>query len=300
MNHSLNQYYIFYTVAKCSNFTLASRQLFISQPAVSKAVARLEEELGTALFYRLNKGVKLTESGMTLFRHLESAFCSIESAEEQIRRNEEAGKGQLSIGVSNTLCKCILLPYLKKFLSLYPNIRISISCKSSYETIDLLKNGTLDLGLVGETNRLESLSFLPLLQIHDIFACTRQYLSSVSPSFEEADNTFDSFSRSTLLLLNQGNVTRQYIDRYLLQNQISSERIIEVSSMDLLIDFAKTGLGIACVIKEFVETELSDGSLICLRTKESVPVRNVGYAFSSSAGTNYAVARFLEGIPSDK
>ena len=70
MHQALNQYHIFYIVAGCGNFSAAAKQLYISQPAVSKAVAKLEEELDTTLFYRTTKGVQLTDAGETLYQQL--------------------------------------------------------------------------------------------------------------------------------------------------------------------------------------------------------------------------------------
>lgn len=300
MNQSLNQYYIFYIVAACSNFSAAAKQLYISQPAVSKAVAKLEEELGTPLFYRTTKGVRLTDAGEILFRQLEIAFHAIENGEEQLRRNEALGAGKLSIGVSTTLCKYVLLPYLRQFMKQNPHVKLSISCQSSYETIAALENGSLDIGLVGETDRLEGLAFQPVQSISDGFVCTVQYLntlldSSVPPIMGKTDADA-LLSRGTLLLLDKNNITRQYVDHYILLNRISTGQMIEVSTMDLLIDFAKTGLGIGCVIKDFVEKELKEGSLVLLPTREPIPSRRIGYAYSPKAPVSRSMKRFLCGI----
>ena len=124
MEQNLNLYHIFYTVAKCRNISGAARQLFISQPAISKAISRLEQNLNTTLFLRSSRGVRLTETGEILFRQVESAFDAICQGEEQLRKVQELGMGHLSIGVSSTLCKYVLLPYLSRFTR---EIRISKS-----------------------------------------------------------------------------------------------------------------------------------------------------------------------------
>lgn len=301
MQQLLNQYYIFYTVAKCSNFSAAARQLYISQPAVSKAVARLEEELETALFYRIPRGVRLTDAGEILYRQLETAFHAIEAGEEQIRRNEAAGSGHLSIGVSTTLCKYVLLPYLRQFIQENPHVKINISCQSSYETIAGLENGTLDIGLVGESDRLKNLTFQSLQSISDVFVCTGQYLDqlgklSVRGKKQEILQPEELLNHATLLLLDQNNITRQYVDQYMLKNHISAEQRIEVTTMDLLIDFARTGLGVACVIRDFVEKELKEGSLVLFPAREPIPSRQIGFAYSKKAPVSKAMERFLQGI----
>ena len=307
MYQSLNQYYIFYVVAGCSNFSTAAKQLYISQPAVSKAVAKLEEELGTQVFYRTTRGVKLTDAGEILYKQLEVAFRAIENGEKQLRRNEALGAGQLSIGVSTTLCKYVLLPYLRQFVQENPHIKLSISCQSSYETIEGLENGTLDIGLVGETDRLEGLTFKGFRTITDGFVGTSQYIKLLKEQLthipartmdlgEQLIPNDQLISKSTLLLLDKNNITRQYIDRYLFINNIQIDQIIEISTMDLLIDFAKTGLGIACVIKDFVEKELKEGSLVLLPTSEPIPPRKIGFAYSPKAPMSRSMERFLQGI----
>ena len=95
-------------------------------------------------------------------------------------------------------------------------------------------------------------------------------------------------------MLNKNNVTRQYVDKHLLMQGITLENQIEVSTMDLLIDFAKIGLGIACVIEEFVREELEQGSLVTFPIKHNIPSRKVGFAYSKNALQNPAVVKFLE------
>lgn len=141
MEQNLNLYHIFYTVAKCRNISGAARQLFISQPAISKAISRLEQNLDTTLFLRSSRGVRLTETGELLFRQVESAFQAISQGEEQLRKVQELGMGHLSIGVSTTLCKYVLLPHLSLFTRENPHIQISISCQSTYQTMEALEKG---------------------------------------------------------------------------------------------------------------------------------------------------------------
>lgn len=152
--NSLNLYHIFYTVAQCGNISAAARKLYISQPAVSKSVSRLEESFSSPLLVRSSRGVTLTENGRLLYKQLETAFQAIRQGEEMISRNDLLGAGSLSMGVSATLCKYVLLPYLQDYIAENPYVKISLSCQSTHETITALENGALELGLVGESERL--------------------------------------------------------------------------------------------------------------------------------------------------
>ena len=297
--NSLNLYHIFYTVAQCGNISAAARKLYISQPAVSKSVSRLEESFSSPLLVRSSRGVTLTENGRLLYKQLETAFQAIRQGEEMISRNDLLGAGSLSMGVSATLCKYVLLPYLQDYIAENPYVKISLSCQSTHETITALENGALELGLVGESERLEGsrLNFLPIREIHDIFVCSPDYLSKLHTRPKE-DFQQEILTQGTFLLLNKDNVTRQYIDRHMLLQGISVEHKIEVSTMDLLIDFARIGLGIACVIGEFVRDELQKGSLMECSIREPIPPRRIGFAYPRSARPSAAMIAFLARLAS--
>lgn len=298
-NQNLNLYYIFYVTAGCGNISNAAKELFISQPAISKAISKLETNLGCVLFTRNSRGVKLTLEGELLYKQLDTAFHAISLGEETLKRNGELGVGELSIGVSSTLCKYILLPYLKTFVKENPYVKISISCQSTNETIEALENGTLDIGLIGETDRMEHLDFIPLTEIQDSFVTTKEYMDLLCKKTEisypiKSKDANKLLSNATLLLLDQNNITRQYIDKYMILQDICAEQQLEVTSMELLIEFAKIGLGVACVIENFVKEELSEGSLIPFPLKSPIPTRKIGIAMKNKMTPTASMQKFIE------
>ncbi len=296
MEHNLNLYHIFHTVARCGNISAAASQLFISQPAISKSISRLEQNLGTVLFIRSSRGVSLTPEGELLFRQVDAAFASIRLGEEQLRRAGELGLGHLSVGVSTTLCRYVLLPYLRAFIHDNPHIRISVSCQPSYQTIRALESGDIDLGLIGEPSKTGKLQFYPLREIQDIFVTTRTYLENLKKrsKIEHTVPACSLFSWAALILLDKDNLTRQYVNQYLPRDMMENDRLIEVSTMDLLIEFAKIDMGIACVISDFVRDELENGKLIRLKSPVPIPKRKIGFACSKAAGESRSVKRFFQ------
>ena len=105
MEQNLSQYKIFYEVAKAGNISKAAKELYISQPAISKAISKLEDSLGLSLFTRSSRGVQLTSEGEILFEHTREAFDALDRGEQELKRIQEFDIGHLRIGVSNTLCK---------------------------------------------------------------------------------------------------------------------------------------------------------------------------------------------------
>lgn len=150
MEQNLSSYRIFYVVAEKGNISKAAKELYISQPAISKSIQKLEDNLGIRLFDRSSRGVTLTLEGELLYTYVKSAFETLTLGEDRLRRSIALGIGNLSIGASSTLCKYVLLPYLKEFIRQYPHINISIACHSTNHTLKLLEEDKLDIGLIGK------------------------------------------------------------------------------------------------------------------------------------------------------
>ena len=291
MNQNLSSYRIFYTVANAGNISKAAKELYISQPAISKSIQKLEESLGCKLFSRSSRGVVLTEEGNLLYGHVRDAFETLTLGEDKLKRSIELGVGHLRIGVSTTLCKYMLLPYLKEFIKRNPHISISINCQSTNETLKLLDDNKIDIGLIGKPDNPKTIQFYYLDKIKDICVATGDYLSHLS---QRGIKEEEILQNSTLMLLDKNNMTRQYIDDYLQENQITVADSIDISNMDLLIDFAKIGVGVACVIKSFVKKELEDGTLTEIPLGIPIHEREVGFAYKSNLKPSKSLQTFID------
>lgn len=290
MEQNLSQYKIFYEVAKAGNISKAAKELYISQPAISKAIGKLEDSLGLSLFTRSSRGVQLTSEGEILFEHAREAFEALERGEQELRRIQEFDIGHLRIGVSNTLCKYVLLPYLKTFIDQYPHMKVTIESQSTAQTLNRLEQQKIDLGLVAEPSVRKDLAFIPVMDIQDIFVSTRNYMDNLYLREGRDTNIFET---GNIMLLDESNMTRHHVDEYMAENNIFPHQVLEVTAMDLLIEFAKIGLGIACVIKELVQKELDGGVLVEVPLTPSIPRRTIGFAYHPS-NQAMALKTFLE------
>ena len=290
MNQNLSSYRIFYTVANTGNISKAAKELYISQPAISKSIQKLEESVGCKLFSRSSRGVVLTDEGKLLYEHVSEAFETLTMGEEKLKRSIELGVGHLKIGVSSTLCKYLLLPYLKEFIRQNPHISISISCQSTNDTLKLLEDNKIDIGLIGKPENLKNIHFDFLEEIEDIFVAAKDYLRNLKARGIQKDHILQS---STLMLLDKNNMTRQYIDDYLQENQIIIKDSIDISDMDLLIDFARIGVGVACVIKNFVREDLENGTLMEIPLGFPIHKRAVGFAYKTTTKPSKSLAEFI-------
>lgn len=300
MEQNLNLYQIFYEVAGCRNFSVAAKKLFISQPAVSKSILKLEENLNTILFHRSSRGVTLTPEGEILYQHVEKALHALQAGEDQLRSVSQQGIQRLSIGVSTTLCKYILLPLLKSFIAENPNIKITISCQSTFETITSLQKGNIDVGLVGIpsqtiSSQTHDITYLPLKTIEDIFVSTDAYLTPFLHQYGgELHESKLFLQEASFIMLDKENISRKHADTFFSIHHLEPHNIIEVNNMDLSIEFARAGLGIACVISDFVENDIKKGTLRELKLGHKVPKRQIGLAYPSKMPITNAMHMLMQ------
>lgn len=271
---NLSKYKVFLCVAECGSISQSAEQLYISQPAVSMTIKKLEESLGTTLFLRKPRGVVLTENGRLLYDGVKQALNMLSDTESNLKHLEN--NGRLRIAASNVLCKYLLMPYLQKFTEKYPFTDVSITCTSSANAHKMLEECKIDVALMAKPDNISGLEYYPLGEIQNTFVCTPSYLKRLNC------NGFEIFERGNIMLLNKDNVSRMHINNYYAENNINPTHILEVNDMDMLIEFAKIGIGVSCVVKQFVKNELSNGSLIEINLPNAIPPRETGFLYNQN------------------
>jgi len=282
---NLTKYKIFFAVAECQNISKAAAKLYLSQPAVSITIRKLEESLNTTLFIRQPKGVSLTENGRLLYDSAKRALNILADAEENLKSSKT--KGRLRIAASNVLCKYFLVPYLKEFTYLYPDTDVSITCTSSRKACSMLEDCCTDLALVAKPEHSGILQYHSLGVIEYIFVCTPAYKNRLNCANDKI------FRLGNIMLPDKDNGSRTHIDIYFAEQHMSPSHIMEVTDMDTLIEFAKMGIGISCVVKQFVQRELDSGSLLELELPDPVPPREIGFLYHDIRPVSENIQNFI-------
>lgn len=170
MNVNIELYKIFYHVAKNKNITKTANELLLTQPGISKAIKNLEEQLGCSLFIRTKNGVILTDEGKVFYEQIKQAIEIINCAEQKLMEMINIDYGYLNIGVSNTLTKKYLLPFIKDFHDKYPKIKIKIYTNPTFELIQKLRNGVIDFIILNMPYNVPSdFESYNLKQVQDCF-----------------------------------------------------------------------------------------------------------------------------------
>ena len=254
---NLELYRIFYVVAETKNITKASEILNISQPAVTKHIKNLEEQLGNPLFIRTKKGVILNEYGEKIFLNVKQALNLLSESEKEISKYKSLNKGTIKIGISTTLARKYLLKYIKKFHETYPNIVIDIYTDATKDLIKQLKNGVIDI-IISKfpQTRDNDLDYIYLDKTKYIFVANEEYsfLSNKTIPIKKLVNY-------PLLLQKTPSNSRDNIEKYLKENNIHIEPKMNIASSNLLVDFIRLGYGIGYVTKLYVEQELKENKL---------------------------------------
>ena len=285
----LDLYKVFCQVAKSKSFSKASKELYMTQPAVSQAIMQLEKELDIRLFNRTSKGVSLTNEGSLLFEYANSAISLINVGEEKILEFKNLTMGELKIGAGDTISKYFLLPYLETFHNKYPNIKFKIINGTTLELCSLIKSGEIDIAICNLPINDSSLEIIPCKEVNDIFVCGEKYkdLSNKKISLED-------MVQYPLIFLEPNSNSRKYVEKFMLSKGIKISPEFELGSFDLLLEFAKINLGIACVVKEFSKDYLEKGLLYEVNISEEIPSRSIGVCYLKSVPLSLASTKFVE------
>lgn len=285
MNISLELYRIFNAAARTSSFTAAARELYITQSAVSQSVRQLESAMGVKLFVRGARGISLTREGETLQGYTSSALNLLEAGEKRVAELSRLSGGELRIGAGDTVSKWFLLPVIEQFHRLYPAVALHITNRTSGETLELMKNGQLDLGFVNMPISASGVLFEECLPVHDVFVCGEKYKDLASRPLP-----LEELAGYPLIMLERSANSRRWVDRHFFSHGVELRAEIELGAHDLLADYARIGLGIACVVDEFVQRD----GLYTLTLDEEIPARSIGACYLEEIGPSPAARRFID------
>ena len=290
MNVSLDLYRIFCTVVRAGNMTAAARELYISQPAISMAIRQLEEALGGRLLLRTPKGVKLTAEGEVLYTYLQQAMDMIDTAEKKYRALQELESGELSVGASDTIISRLLLPHLESFHARFPKVDVKVTNKTTGESLRLLQTGAVDLCFVNlPVQTGEQLTVTPVAEVHDCLIAGPKYAHLAAKGL-----TWKELEQYPLLLLESLSNTRQCLDAFALENGVVLAPEFQLGSYDLLLQFARIGLGLTFAIREYTDFEREQLTEIPL--SPPVPSRSVGMVQKKNIELPRAAAAFAREV----
>ena len=284
----LELYRVFKEVAEAGNISVAAKNLYISQSAVSQSVKQLETALQARLFARSPRGVSLTWEGQMLYQYVRSALGLLATGEDKLSQAQQLLLGTLTIGASDTVTSFFLTPYLETFHHQHPGIRLKIVSGRSAKVLSMLKSGAVDIAFASSPSD-SSLATWSCFATHAIFVAGSGYGCDFDHVY-----TRQEIADFPLILLERKASSRVFLEQYFLQSGITLTPEIELSSRSLLVSLAKIGLGVAGVTLEFVQDALLSGDIRLLKTDFTIPSRSVDMCTLQDVSPTAAASAFME------
>lgn len=262
---------IFYYVGKHKNLTRAAAELYSSQPAVSRAIQSLEQELGCRLFTRNKSGVEFTQEGKILYEYAKVAYTQLLKAEDEVSQAVSTDGGTIYIGSTITALYGYLFDILNSFREKHPKVNFKITTGSSDKTIEKLKNGTVDLSFVTTPFKSDShFSVLKINAFNDILIAGNRY-----SKLKDKTLTLEDLALYPLICLKEGMQLREFIDDIFAKNNLVFKPGIEPDSAQLIVQMVRHNFGLGFVPQSLAAEAMARGEIFKVNLADELPQRHI-------------------------
>ena len=293
MNTNLELYKVFYYVAKNGNITQAANELMVSQPAVSKSIKALERDLNTVLFNRNKDGVSLNAAGELLYDKIQKAMELILSAEEDLTSLNNMEQGTINIGCGNTIMQRYLMPYIKKFHELYPNINVIVHTLITEELIRKAQMGLVDIVFTHLPNTVpDNFEITKLKELHDILVVNKDS-KYINKTIRKKD-----IEELPLILLPFRASNRKNFNKFVSSNNLVIHPLMEIGNDLIIEDCAQNGLGVGLVVREYVQSKLDNKELFELKTAFNIDSKYLVCLVDPNRKNNIIIKNFMKVLTS--
>lgn len=291
-NINLNLYKTFYDVAKSGSISQTAKNSYTSQPAISKSIKKLEEELDTQLFYRNLSGVELTDKGRELLYFVEKSYNNLIIAERSMLETENLERGKLSIGMPSNIGSFFLFDKIMDFHQKFPNIEITIITGSTTNLINLLDTHKVDFVIDTSPISVRLDEGMKVTKLKVVQYCL--IVKKDTRILKTSDiNSLKDLVKYPLILPISGTANRNDLDNVLKDNNINIQNIINIHTSEMIISAVKKDLGIGYVIYNLVENEIKNNEIEVLNIKEKLPTVDINIVYAPYFLTT-APKRFIE------
>jgi LysR family cyn operon transcriptional activator len=282
----LRQLQYFLALADTAQFTKAAQVMSVTQPTLSHQIAELEEQIGTPLFDRLGKTVRLTSAGELFRHHVAAALKELNAGRVALDELDGLLRGLVRIGVIQSFSRTLLAPTLSAFILAHPTIRLQVDEMTAEEIERRLSGGLLDLGIALAPGQMEDTVVEPVLE--------ERMLLVVAPTHELARSSSLRMGQLTgvrMAMLSPDYATRQIIDRYLQAAQCEPIVVCESNSIEVILGTVSGG-ALAALIPERALSVAQRRQLRTIRLTDPSPVRTSALLWPRHAFRSRAARRF--------
>lgn len=285
MDINLEHYKTFCVVAESISITEAANKLNISQPAVTKTIRNIEQELNNTLFIRKHNGIYLTKEGEKLYAYIKPIILQLEDSKNIMNQMIQNQKTEIRIGTSTTVLKLFLLDYIKEYTEKYPNINIYIEDNTNSNLISKIKEGAIDIAIIITSKKyLENNYNITLQKIKELkyglYASKKYIIVNKVTSLEELKE------KNFIVNINTTEINKIY-------NNYNIKNVISVASNAFIQEFIQANMGIGLLIKDFTK---KINNIKEIKTKDKLPKTNLVIITNNNKYHNVAISLFVKGI----
>ncbi len=241
----------FVSIANSGSFSLASEELFLTQPAISKRIAALESELDTAVFDRIGRKVRLTAAGEMLYQHAVHILKEIENAKQGIANLSNTFQGELKIATSHHIGLHRLPKILTHYVTSYPDVDLAIEFMDSEDACKLVEKGEIELAIV-------TLPLKPIANLHQQIIWNDPLSFVVNKKHElcQSSVTLKKLTSHSAVLPSHGTFTREVIQQLFAKNKLDLKIRMSTNYLETIKMLIQVGLGWGVLPNSMVDHEL--------------------------------------------
>lgn len=292
MNINLDLYNYFYYVCEFKSITKAANFLYISQPAITKQIKKLEKILGKELIKRNPKGIELTSDGEYLYNEIKESIEKLNQTEAKFKKNRDTYDETIRIEAGHSSLKRFLLVAMTEFNKIHPGIKFKVTMHPRAESMQLLKEGKVDLKFLSMEQKdlnLNNLVVEKFMEVDDIFVVSKE----VAKNYPKKIKLLDLNNYPTITLTKEM-LTRIFLDKYFESHNLEFKPKYELSSQWLIGEYTGVGIGIGIAVKEHVQDKLKSGELVEIETDVKLPKRTMGYVYRKETLKYPIIKEFIE------
>ncbi len=285
-------YKVFCYVAKYGKISEAANRLYVSQPAVTQIMKRLEEGLGTSLIVRNRNGIELTEQGRFLYSYVAKSVETLDEVEFKFGKYENLEEGTIKIKTGSNAAKLVLYDAMEEFSRDFPNVKIKIASGAPENSLELLHKGDIDMVIV----------YLPYNVKYSNLKVTefgkKEYLFVMSKRYHDENhvtiNCIEDINNYSLIIPKEESAVRTMYNKHF-GGSISNFHY-EVASEEMKKEFISRDMGIGFVIRDEVEKELKSGEFVAVNLEEAKLEGSIGIVTLNNQFENFATQKLSEYI----
>jgi DNA-binding transcriptional LysR family regulator len=278
----------FKRVAETKSISRASEELLLTQPAISKQIKALEEELGVRLFDRIGKKLFLTRTGEVLYSHALKILRSVQEAKTAVNDLSKECSGELVIGTSDHISLHRLPDLLKKYISAFPNVDLKLRCHRSETILDMVNKNLVDLGVVTLPKAAFTLVSKTIWEDPMALVFPTNHPLEARKVIRLKDTV-----KYGMILPERGSATRNTIDEAFSRKRLTPNVAMEVAYIETIKGLVKVGLGISILPEKAIEQEIRGGALVKARIQDASFSRNLGVVYLRDKFLSRPVLEFL-------